>query len=567
MDAGAAVCGVELCDGRDGDCDGRVDEALGGGDLCTPVPAELSVRPRSPCAASSTGYAFVEAAGSLGVDFEAAWVSAPDIAFRDRHMGGGAVVSDLTGDDAPDLLLTSVWGQNAFYRNDGAGVFEEVVGSPFVAVAGTQAASAVDLDGDGLREVLLLTMTGVRLFSNQANGDFVELPPLLTFAGDERASYVAWSDFDGDGQLDAYIGRARACATDGETRCEAEDVILRGLGDLRFEDVSARFGDPHDRLGVAMAGAWVDVDSDGDLDYIAGNDFGAWHTENKLFLNPGTWGEGARFVEAGAAFGLDVPMNAMGIAAADLDGDGLLDIVSTDVGRIRRHEADGSGGFIELPFYLSDFMPQDPMAYPAAWSVEADDLDWNGELEVLVSWHWLYPESWWDRGATLASLPAVAESLPNVIYDFGVSGYFSDALTLADQPVSWSWHTATTADLNGDGALDIVSTSQMGPTSIQMGSCIEGRHFLQVRLAQPEHSGNRDALGARIEVTTEAGTQWRRIGVGSTGCLSAKEPEAHFGLDDAISAELRVVWPDGRSSELGVVDADQRLTVTRQPEP
>lgn len=567
MDAGPPDCRPESCDGEDEDCDGRVDEALGGGDLCVPVPALIEIASQNGCALTSPQAQLVEQGLARGVDYLADGPSDPVLDIRDQDMGGGVVVADLSGDGAPDILFTAPWGTNALYLNDGMGMFTAVMGSVFESVSETQAVSAVDLDGDGLREVFLLTRSAVRVFENEGGGVFSEVAPLLVLAPSERASFMAWADFDGDGNVDVYLGRALSCFRSGADYCRSADRVYRGLGGGAFEDVSDRFGGATDRQGVAMAGAWVDVDRDGDLDFALINDVGTWHTPNRVFRNPGNWDADWRFDEVSAEFRLDLEMDGMGLAFGDLAGDGRLRFAISDVGHVRHVFNVPDGGFDRTLVYLEETAAIVPGIYPASWAVEAVDLDWSGTEELVVAWHWLYPSDWWAMGAPLAQLPMLAPPLGNTLHSPGDGAYSEWMGMLDDQPTSWMWHTVAPVDLNRDGAMDLVFGSVVGPSSVQMGACIEGRHFLAVALDQPGTSGNRDALGAKVEITTSVGMQWRRIGVGSTGCLSAKEPEAHFGLGEATSAELRVIWPDGRSSELGVVDADQRLRVIRQPEP
>jgi hypothetical protein len=203
----------------------------------------------------------------------------------------------------------------------------------------------------------------------------------------------------------------------------------------------------------------------------------------------------------------------------------------------------------------------------SAWAVEAEDLDLDTELEPVVAWHWLYPETWWASDGSEATLATLAEPMTPVIYDLGEFGFGARPELLADAPTSWTWQTVSTVDLDGNGVLDLVFTSMMGPVSIQMADCIEGRHALAIRLRQPDLPGNLEALGARVEVTSSLGTQRRVIGVGSTGGYSAREPTAHFGLAGETSAQVRVIWPDGRISDVGELAADGTWTVTRMPEP
>lgn len=568
-DAGAnvipIVCVVETCNEVDDDCDGRVDEALAGGDLCTPVEASLSTLPTQPCGSlASLNLSFTEEAATRGVDFVAPPNAERLEHWHDFEVGGGMVVSDLDGDDSPDLLFTAPWGENALFLNDGTGQFTRVVGSSIEVAPTTTMASAADVDGDGLREVFLGAHDAVRSYANLGGGSFAEGAHLWDGEPAERPSFLAWTDFDGDSRLDAYLGVGSACFHVDGVPCYGHDVLFHGQPDGSLADRADALGLPTERHGLALAGLWEDLDHDGYLDALVGNDSGAWHTPNRVFRNPGSTFDEESFEEVSLDLGLESGMASMGTAFGDLDADGHLGLVISATSHLRSFVEFEPGTFTEERFaytrfpYLFEFRP-------SAWAVELADLDHDMDLDLVATWHYLYHQDEWSSGdPDLAIGDAVAPMHP-IVYERRAGTYFERPDALSSLPSSWMWHSVSPVDLNHDGVLDLVFGSIIGPTGIQMGKCIEGRHFLEVRLLQPDAPGNRHALGARVIVEGGGRRQWRRIGVGSTGAQSGREPLAHFGAADLTEVELSVEWPDGRVSNLGAVSTDQRLVIRRGP--
>jgi hypothetical protein len=309
----------------------------------------------------------------------------------------------------------------------------------------------------------------------------------------------------------------------------------------------------------------MDLDRDGDLDVLVGNDSGAFITPNKVFLNPGRDAD-MPFREASADLGLGVGMAAMGVAFGDVDGDDGRVLVVSHIRHLKVFTAPPG----EIGYGQTELEPSfDPVALgslylPAGWGVELEDVDHDGDRDLLAAFSWLLPGWWWEYSRRDEDLGAVAAPLPPQLW-LREDGRFVNRSERLDPTVSsWNWRTTMPIDLNGDGVLDLVQTSQMGPTSIQLGRCVTGS-WLEVSLHQ--RGGNPDALGARVEVQSTLGGQWRRIGHGSTGAHSGLAPIAHFGLGADAEADVRVVWPDGETHDVGTVAANQRVHIEREVTP
>ena len=114
-------------------------------------------------------------------------------------------------------------------------------------------------------------------------------------------------------------------------------------------------------------------------------------------------------------------------------------------------------------------------------------------------------------------------------------------------------------DIDNDGRLDVVVTSNEGPIYILHNETEPRQHWLSVELVG--HKSNRDGIGACIKITTASGSQWATVTT-SGSYLSASDKRAHFGLganEKALSVEIR--WPSGIMQSVRNVGADQFLKV------
>jgi hypothetical protein len=120
-------------------------------------------------------------------------------------------------------------------------------------------------------------------------------------------------------------------------------------------------------------------------------------------------------------------------------------------------------------------------------------------------------------------------------------------------------------DLNNDGSLDIVVTGLNDTPRILMNTADSGNHWLVLSLTG--HKSARDAIGAKVKVTTASGrTLFNHVAV-SVGFMSSSDKRVHFGLGqekDIRSVEIQ--WPSGIKQVLQNVKADQFLKVD-EPSP
>jgi len=237
------------------------------------------------------GATFTEVAASAGVD--------------DPGVGFGSAWSDYDRDGDPDLYVAN-FGTNVFYRNLGNGTFEEIAGQLGIAdLSSSLQPIFADFDNDAYPDLFVTNSGPNRFWRNNRDGTFRDATSEFVPQDNGPSTGAAVGDFDNDGFLDLYVTYF------GNNR------LYQNRNGEGFIDAGLALGvaDPNNGRGAV----WGDFDNDGFLDIFLTNR----NAPNKIFRNPNG---SSQFVEVGEDFGIKTVADSRGVALADYDGDGGLDL-------------------------------------------------------------------------------------------------------------------------------------------------------------------------------------------------------------------------------------------------
>jgi len=512
---------------------------------------------------------FREVAGEWGLAFRHHHGGAGQRYMVETMVGGVAILDfDLDGDEdvffVDGGLLPGSTGEpprSRLYRNDG-GRFVDVIEASGIDVAGYGCGVvAGDVDGDGDLDLYVTAFGPNRLFLNRGDGTFREAGAVAGVADPLWSAGAAFADADGDGDLDLYVANYVDFALDNHKFCGDKasgtrgyctpvvyeplpDRFYRNLGDGRFRDDTAAAGLVEPLGGGAGLGvAFADLTGDGHPDLYVANDLDA----NFVFVNrgDGTFEDvsllsGAGHSDTGKAEA------GMGVDLADVDGNGLLDVVVTnfELETNALYLSVGAGLFRDGRFAAGiaerSFMQ-------LAFGVAFADFDLDGDEDLLVAnGHVL------DNPREMRSEGTYGQR--NQIFAQGPAGRFREVEDVGLEAARPSRGLAV-GDLDGDGDPDaaIVNSNDVAEVYESLAA---GGNWLALDLRD---EGNTWAVGARVEVE-HGGRRQLRVQRAGSSYLSHSSLTVRFGLGEAREAErVRVVWPGGRRSELRRVPVNHRL--------
>lgn len=493
--------------------------------------------------------------------------------------GNGAAILDFDGDGWNDIFIangTTLAGgrgeTSRLYRNDGRGRFVEVAREAGLTREGwAQGVCAGDYDNDG-RPDLLVTYYGHNvLYRNQGNGKFLDrtAPAGLPTSGTRWGAGCAFVDYDRDGYLDLFVSNyvdldlAKAPQPGQGSHCNWKGLVVMcgplglPLGknalyhnnkDGTFTDVSGKAGiwKPGGRYGLGVIAA--DFDNDGWPDLYVACD----QTPSLLYRNRGDGTFEERGVEAGVAYNFDGQLQAgMGVAVADYDGNGFLDIVKTnfsgDLPSLYNNE-DGK--------FFTDRSRQAGLGRNQllGWGVLFLDVDEDGRPDLLLANGHVYPEV---EGSSLGE----HYRQKTLLYRNLGNGRFADVTASAGpglEPTRPARGMAA-GDLDGDGHPEVVIVN-MNDTPTLLRNDGPRQNALLVSLAGTK--SNRSAIGARVTVEAAGRRQMQEVASGGS-YLSQSDLTLHFGLGPATTVDrLQVRWPSGAVQEWRNLPAGNRLVFT-----
>ncbi len=492
-------------------------------------------------------------------------------------MGTGVAWIDYDQDGLPDLYFVQSAATNAYkptkslrsalYHNNGDGTFSDVTEKARVGGAGHygQGVAVGDFDNDGFPDLLVTGFGNTLLYHNDGDGTFSEVTNKAGVADRNNWSTSAgWFDYDKDGWLDLVVTNyidwtpennlwCGEKAPGYRTYCNPGNYkgqktrLYHNNHDGTFADVSesSGVGKPESKgMGVVLA----DFNNDGWPDIAIAND--TW--PNFLFLNnhDGTFRDVS--LVSGLAASEDGRYEAgMGIDAADVDGDGFLDVYIThlDLELNRLYHNNGDGSFTDDTFGSGLGNKSMLMSGVSMKFVDYDNDGWPDIVQL--------------NGSMLDNIQLyhseVSYKEPMLMFRNLGKGKFtkvSDSLG-EDFQKAVAGRGLAVADFDNDGDMDIVTNNSGESPKLLRNDGGNRNNWLQVSLLGTK--SNRDGIGASVKVTADGFTATQQS-QGGGSYMSASDKRLHFGLGKRKRIEsLVVTWPSGQIDKVQGLSVNQSI--------
>jgi hypothetical protein len=496
--------------------------------------------------------------------------------------GCGAAFFDYDNDGWLDIFLVN--GQtleggesprpsNRLLHNNRDGTFRDITVKAGLSRYGWgQGVCIGDFDNDGFDDLFVTYFGQPVLYRNNGDGTFTDLTEKagLLSAQPRWGAGCAFLDYDGDGWLDLFVSNyvdfdfntaplpgSGACVFQGlPVNCgprglpKARNYLYRNNGDGTFTDVTEKSGIAKASASYGLGVLTGDFDNDGQVDIYVAND----SDPSYLFWNNGDGTFSEAGMEAGVATNMDGrTQSGMGVAAADYNGDGFLDIFKTNFSD-------------DLPnLYLNRakrFFEEETKAAGLGvnsqllgWGCGFLDIDNDGWPDILYVNGHVYPEI--DR-----LRKAIGYRQPKVLYHNLDGNRFRDVTAAAGPGLSSlaAARGCAFGDFDNDGDVDVLINPINETPQLLRCDSAAGNHWLKVKLIGTK--SNRSAIGARVRCVTGQHEQIDEVRSGGS-YYSQNDLRLHFGLGSSKTVDLlEIRWPSGHVDTLRKLPVDRILKIT-----
>ena len=491
--------------------------------------------------------------------------------FMPEMMGGGVAVLDVDNDTDLDIYFvqsghlqndeTNKTLGNQLYLNDGDGNFEiaESAGDAVTHLGYGIGVATGDYDQDGDVDLYVTQVGANVLLRNNGDSSFTDVTSVAGVGDLGWGTSAAFADFDADDDLDLFVANYINWTPGTELECfhwmsatreycppdaysaSAQDRLYENQGDGQFEDVTSTSGILN-VLGNGLGVATADFNNDGLLDIFVANDL----TTNHLWLNLGQM----RFMEdaelwGGAADRHGKIKAGMGVMAKDFDHDHDEDLLVVNL------VAQTDSYFRNEGTYFTDATADVGLTVSSQrytrFGLIAADFNLDGAIDIFQA-----------NGAIARAVDPISRdpyAEPNVVYKGSPDLFFSEVLAL---PNVYTSRGAAVGDFDSDGALDLIVTNRDERPQLYMNQ--NSGNWVRLLCLDQEQ---RHVDGCKVQLSD--GTRSYHLRSQTSGSyVSANSPWVHVGLSEEASAlNVTIEWKKGEFESFSALEINQSHRLVR----
>ncbi|HZV71539.1 MAG TPA: VCBS repeat-containing protein [Saprospiraceae bacterium] len=543
------------------------------------------------------------------------------------YNGGGVAAGDVNGDSLPDLYFTATFAPDKLYLNLGNLKFLDVTDKSGVAAGeGFKTGTVMaDINGDGKLDIYVCRTSktddgkktnhsfinmGNRMENGVAIPIFEDQSKKIGLDDNSNTNHACFFDFDRDGDLDLFLlsHKIDFSQTANIELKQADDSTISRIvtppspfesnklyrnENGHFTEITRAAGLESTAFGLSVTTS--DINRDGWMDLYVANDY---IEPDRIYIN----NKNGTFTDRYFEYLKHSCQNAMGSDIADINNDGLDDIVVLDmkpedpiryktminvmqydrynlinqygygrqVGRNVLQLNNGNNTFSEIGQYAGISMTD------WSWGALIADLDNDGWKDIFIANGYrrdvtnfdylnfvfdslersggVSPRRFPDINTVLNLIPE--QKIQNYLYINDKELAFINATKQSGMDkVSFSNGSAL-ADLDQDGDLDLIVNNVRDPAFIYRND-ISGKHWLQIDVQ--DKKGNTDGIGTSVDLYA-GGIHQHEMLLTNKGFFSSSEPILQFGLDEITKIDSIILqWPNGAREILKSVPVDQRI--------
>ena len=532
------------------------------------------------------------------------------------YNGGGVAIGDINNDGLSDIYFTGNMVGSRMYLNQGDFKFKEIAEQAGVFAAGlwNTGTTMADVNGDGLVDIYVCRSAAKNpdsrknlLFINNGDLTFTEKGKEYGVDDSGYTTQGAFFDYDNDGDLDLYVlnhstqeyaglGKISRHHKKQKNKSYSDKLMRNDNG--KFVDVSDEVGLISNILGFGLGVAVSDLNNDGWLDLYISNDY---NEQDYLYLNNGD----GTFSENLEDYIGHVSLYSMGSDVADINNDGLTDIMTLDMlpeGNYRIKMTSGPDNFEKLSHldkngfyhqtmrnmlqlnrggdYFSEIGQFSGVSNTDwSWASLFTDLDNDGYKDLFITngyrkdytnmdfMNYVVQEKINERKTKeKIKLTELIEKMPSTVeenYTYKNNG----DLTFSKMNKDWGLDQKTLsngaayADLDNDGDMDLIVNNIDEKAFIYRNNAEKFTQNNYLKIALQGAGKNKLGIGSKIKLTAGGMTQTQEL-LNTRGYQSSVDFNLIFGIGQSASVDqLEVIWPNQKKQIITDLQPNQTLTL------